>query len=95
MFLVITNNIYIPDSPILFASLGRESLGTRLELLTMHISSEHGIHISFHNFNSGGYTGLSRRSDHYKLRSDCVNKFVADYFGGNMPLRYTSLIVTV
>ena len=36
------------------------------------------------------HKGLSMRSDHYKKRTECLNKF-ATFYGGYLPLHYTSV----
>ena len=37
----------------------------------------------------GAHKGLSRRSDHYKERTKCLNYF-ATFYGGHLPLHYSS-----
>jgi hypothetical protein len=40
----------------------------------------------------GGHRGLSMRPDHYRKRTECLNKF-ASFYGGRLPLHYSFLRV--
>ena len=40
----------------------------------------------------GGHRGLSMRPDHYRKRTECLNKF-ATFYDGRLPLHYSFLRV--